>query len=235
MKSCGVLIVEDEQVIAEAIAEILRGNGYSEIWFASSVEEAMESVEEHHPAIVLTDINLGTEKTGIDLGHQLLHRYKIPFIYITSYSSPDIVGKAKHTRPNAYILKPFRNEDLLVAIELALFNANNRVVPPKEEDGLVIREGRAMANVSFENITLIETTGNYSTVNVFNGRKRLVRFSIDEIESRLKRRPFIRIHESYLINGNYITETRATTLLVNGRELPIGTNYLPVVESYFRC
>jgi DNA-binding LytR/AlgR family response regulator len=182
----------------------------------------------------LTDINLGTAETGIDLGHQLLNRYRIPFIYITAYSTPDLVGKAKHTRPNAYILKPFRNEDLLIAIELALFNTHHKVAPPKDE-GLIVREGRAMANIALESIAWLETTGMNTIVNSSNGRKRVVNYTIDQLEEQLKRKPFLRIHEFYLINCTYITETRASAIVVKGRELPIGRNYQSAVESYFRC
>jgi two-component SAPR family response regulator len=117
------LIVEDEFLIAETISEILTNIGCFKIRMVSTVEEAITEIELRKPQIVLTDINLGREKTGIDLGNLLHTKYHIPFIYITSHSSPEILGKAKHTRPNAYIIKPFKNEDLMVAIELALFNS----------------------------------------------------------------------------------------------------------------
>ncbi|HTF02641.1 MAG TPA: hypothetical protein VK826_01395 [Bacteroidia bacterium] len=49
-------------------------------------------------------------------------------VHPASYSTPEIVAKAKFTIPNAYIIKPFKNEDLLVAIELALFNSPQKKV-----------------------------------------------------------------------------------------------------------
>ncbi len=117
------LIVEDELLIAEHISGILTKAGYVNNTIAISVDEAIESIEKHRPDMVLTDIALGNQRTGIDLGQLLFEQYKISFIYITSHSSPEILTKAKHTHPNAFLVKPFKKEDLLVAIELALFNS----------------------------------------------------------------------------------------------------------------
>jgi two-component system, LytTR family, response regulator LytT len=235
METCDVLIVEDEIVIAEAIADILTHSGFTNIRITDSVEEALNEMERRKPGIVLTDINLGREKTGIDLGHQLLHRYRIPFIYITSYSSPEIVGKAKHTFPSAYILKPFKNEDLLVAIELALFNSHNRYIAGPGDPVLSIKDGRAMTNVAFRNIAWIEATGSFTTVNASNGKRKVVKDTLNHIEKQFGKKQFLRIHEAYLVNANYITETRPASVVVNGHELPIGKDYQDSVSAFFHC
>jgi two-component system, LytTR family, response regulator LytT len=234
-KASDILIVEDELVIAEAIAEILKNSGYTDIRITDSVEQAIKEIEASRPSLILTDINLGKEKTGIDLGHLLQFRYRIPFIYITSYSNPEIVGKAKHTLPNAYIIKPFKNEDLLVAIELALFNSSNKYENIGEGRELVLKEGRAMVSLSCRNIMWVEAIGNYTSINISNGKRRVMRTSMTEIESQLNCKPFMRIHESYLVNCAYITETKPNAILINGNELPIGKGYQTFVSSYFNC
>jgi DNA-binding LytR/AlgR family response regulator len=235
MEKCDVLIVEDEVVIAEAIAEILTVSGYNDIYISDSVENALATIEKCRPKIVLTDINLGSEKSGIDLGHQLLYRYRIPFIYITSYSGAEIVAKAKHTRPSAYIIKPFKNEDLLVAIELALFNSDNKFIPLQEDQCFTIQEGKAMTSLPIKNIMWFETTGGFTTIKVPNGRKRVLRYPISELEKQFSNKTFLRIHDSYIINCNYVTETRKNSIIVNGNELPVGADYQNRVYSYFNC
>ena len=97
------LIVEDEFLIAETISEILKNRGYKKVRLVATIEEAITEIEICKPNMVLTDINLGNQKSGIDLGELLLNKYQIPFIYITSHSSSEILNKAKYTRPNAYI------------------------------------------------------------------------------------------------------------------------------------
>lgn len=230
-----ILIVEDEVIIAETIADILKSSGYHNIRMAESVEDAINRIEMRAPSLILTDINLRQSKTGIDLGHLLNTRYKIPFIYISSYSSPEIVGKAKHTRPSAYIVKPFKNEDLLVAIELALFNSNNKYLNNKNEKVLMIQEGRAMTTLSFKNIVWVEAAGEFTSINVSNGKKRVLKHSIKDIATQLHFKPFLKISDECVINCSYITETRARSIIVNGNELPIGKEYLDTVTSYFNC
>lgn len=216
------LIVEDEFLIAETISEILANIGCSKIRMVSTVEEAITEIEFCKPQIVLTDINLGREKTGIDLGNLLHTKYQIPFIYITSHSSPEILGKAKHTRPNAYIIKPFKNEDLMVAIELALFNSTANTNNASAFQELIVKEGRAIVRLNCDDIKWMETEGNYTTINLMDAKRRVVRIPISELQQQLSTQQFVRIHKSYLINKKYITEIRTNSILIKDLELPIG-------------
>ena len=98
------LIVEDELLIAETISDLLKKEGAQNITIVESVEEALSHIETNHTDLVLTDIALGNEQTGIDLGNLLYTKYHIPFIYITSHADKAMINKVKHTRPNGYIV-----------------------------------------------------------------------------------------------------------------------------------
>jgi DNA-binding LytR/AlgR family response regulator len=228
------LIVEDEFLIAETISEILTNIGCSKIRMVSTVEEAIAEIEFRKPQIVLTDINLGREKTGIDLGNLLHTKYHIPFIYITSHSSPEILGKAKHTRPNAYIIKPFKNEDLMVAIELALFNSTTNINNASAYQELIVKEGRAIVRLNCDDIKWMETEGNYTTINLVDAKRRVVRIPISELQQQLPTQQFVRIHKSYLINKKYITEVRTNSVIIQENELPIGRAYQAFVSDFFK-
>lgn len=227
------LIVEDELLIAEGIAALLGGAGYERVRIVESVEEAVKEIENRPPTIVLSDIALGKEKTGIDLGEMLQNKYHIPFIYVSSHSSPEILGKAKHTRPNAYLVKPFKNEDLLVAVELALFNISNGP-SNKTSAELTIKEGRVIVKLYCNDILWIEADGNYAMIYVMNGKRRLVRMSITELESQLTPDLFLRTHKSYLVNREHVTEIRSGSLLVKGQEIPIGRAFHTNVAASFK-
>lgn len=227
------LIVEDEFLIAEMISEILTNAGHKSIRMVDSVEDAVKEIESRRPDIILTDIALGKDKTGIDLGHLIHSNYRIPFIYVSSHSSPEILGKAKHTRPNAYIVKPFKAEDLLVAIEFALFNSDNAIKAREDEEELVVKEGRAIVKLAHSDIMFFEADGNYTTILMNNGRKRIVRTPISEFESQLNDKVFIRIHKSYIVNHIYVKEVTSSHLFISGQELPIGRTYQPSVFSRF--
>lgn len=229
------LIVEDELLIAETISDILINAGCNQIRIVSSVEEAIREIEQRKPQLVLTDINLGEEKTGIDLGKLLQSVYHIPFIYITSHSSPEILGKAKHTRPNAYIIKPFKNEDLLVAIELAIFNSTEAPASKTESSELVIKEGRAMVRLDCNNITWLEADGNYTTVNLADSKRKVIRTSLSDLQEQLSPHQFIRIHKSYVVNKAQVSEIRANSVMITTHnELPVGRSYRQALDEIFK-
>jgi DNA-binding LytR/AlgR family response regulator len=227
------LIVEDELLIAENISVILTGCGYNDIRIATSVPEAEKEIQDKKPDLVLTDINLEADRSGIDLGHLLNKKYHIPFIYITSHSSFDILQKAKHTLPNAYIVKPFKKEDLIVAIELALFNINTRSLHPGSCE-LLVKEGRAMIKLDCDQITWLETEGNYVTINLHDGKRKVVRVPLSELQEQLPSKQFVRIHKSYLINKRHVTEVRSSGVMVSGTELPVGRAFQSEVDSFFK-
>lgn len=228
-----ILIVEDELLIAEMIRETLLDAGYKNIRAAVSVEEAIVQIETQKPDIILTDIELGRARSGIDLGKLLHTKYFVPFIFITSHSSADIVSKAKHTRPNAYIIKPFKSEDLLVAIELALFNSFHKHETVEEDETLLVKEGRAMIKLIYDDIAWLESSGNYTIINLSSQKRRVIRDSLAEFENRLNASNFIRIHKSFLVNKDFVTKVGFGKLFIKERELPIGRKYQPEVNSFF--
>lgn len=228
------LIVEDEFLIAETISEILSNAGFLQVRIVSSLEEAITEIDTRRPDMVLTDINLGKEKSGIDLGELLYKKYHIPFIYITSHSSPEILGKAKHTRPNAYIVKPFKNEDLIVAIELALFNSTKEGDNSGDFSELIVKEGRAIVRLNSNDIKWMETEGNYTTINLVDAKRRVVRIPISELQQQLSAQQFVRIHKSYLVNIKYVTEVRANSIFIKEQELPIGRAFQASVADLLK-
>jgi two-component system, LytTR family, response regulator LytT len=232
-KNCGVLIVEDELLIAEHILRTLKVAGYLDISVATTVEEAITTIHLLKPHIVLTDIMLGTKKTGIDLGELLHSQYKIPFIYITSHSSSDMLAKAKHTHPNAYLVKPFKKEDLIVAIEFALFNAE-LTAKTAFEKSLIIKDGHAIAQIPFDTILYLEAEGNYTSLYISNGKKRLVRTAISELYNQLPTNNFIRIHRSFVINKNCVSEYETKYVYINETKLPVGRMYKDQLDTLFK-
>ncbi len=231
MKKTRFLIVEDELLIAETIVNFLKIEGYENVEMAETVEEAIACIEKSEIEFVLTDIALGQQQTGIDLGNKLFTKYKIPFIYITSHADKAMIDKAKHTRPNAYIIKPFKKEDLLVAIELALFNAANSTIKANDSEELIVKDGRAIVRLHHANILWLETEGNYTVIHLINEKRRIIRRALTEFEEELPKSNFIRIHKSYLINKKQVSEVRTNSIIINGLELNIGRSYQDNVKN----
>jgi CheY-like chemotaxis protein len=115
-----VLLVEDDNVIARVAEWRLKNLGYRVCGRAVSGAEAMELVVKSKPDVVLMDINLQGEIDGIETAKMIKKGFNIPVIYVTSHSDGPTLERAKATNPDGYIVKPFEDKDLRVAIELAL-------------------------------------------------------------------------------------------------------------------
>lgn len=119
-----VLIVEDEFIEANDIQLILTKAGYAVCGIARSVDVALTMAEKEKPDFVLVDIFLKGKLTGIDLA-RLLNERNIPFIYISANSNEDILAAAKTTHPYGFIVKPFREKDLLITMEIAQYRSEH--------------------------------------------------------------------------------------------------------------
>jgi DNA-binding NtrC family response regulator len=120
-----ILIVEDEFIIADVLDGILRSAGYEVCGIADSVKEALEMVIRFKPEFVLLDIYLKGKQTGIDLAHQLTER-DIPFLYISANSNQKVLDAAKSTHPYGFVIKPFRDRDVLTALDIAFYRYDNQ-------------------------------------------------------------------------------------------------------------
>lgn len=115
-----ILIVEDEFIVANDLRIMLQKAGYKVCGIAPSVAKALDLIKTKNPDWVLLDIFLQGTKTGIDLAGQL-SEMGIPFIYISANTNQAILEAAKATEPYGFLVKPFREKDLLVMLDIALY------------------------------------------------------------------------------------------------------------------
>jgi two-component system cell cycle sensor histidine kinase/response regulator CckA len=115
-----ILIAEDESLIAEELRTRLQRMGLVVTAAVASAEEALEAVARTAPDLVLMDIQLKGRMDGIEAADSIRQRYHVPVIYLTAHSDFATIARAKVTEPFGYLLKPFDERDLRIAIELAL-------------------------------------------------------------------------------------------------------------------
>ncbi|HEX9513911.1 MAG TPA: sigma 54-interacting response regulator [Puia sp.] len=115
-----ILIVEDQFVEANDLRLMLEKAGYTVCGIARSVPKALEILKEEKPGLVLLDIFLKGRLTGIDLAKQLREE-NIAFVYLSANSNEDILAAAKATEPYGFLVKPFREKDVLVTLEIARY------------------------------------------------------------------------------------------------------------------
>ncbi len=115
-----ILLVEDDDVIAKVADWRLKNLGYEVCGRATTGAEAMELVVNNRPDLVLMDINIRGDVDGIETARMIKNGFNIPVVYVTSHSDGPTLERAKATNPDGFIVKPFEDNDLRVAIELAL-------------------------------------------------------------------------------------------------------------------
>ncbi len=115
-----ILIVEDEGVIASHITRIVTQWGCQVIGPVSSGEAAIQAVEQSPPDLILMDIKLNGELSGIETATRIRARFDVPIIYITGYTENSLIREATFTAPYGYLVKPVREPELHATLQTAL-------------------------------------------------------------------------------------------------------------------
>ena len=118
-----ILIIEDETIVALDIKSALANLGYVVTSIATNHTEALMSIEENIPNIILTDINLENSIDGIEIVQEIQKTKNIPVIYLTAFSDDDTINRAIQTNPVGYLLKPFQTNELKSTILLAIYKS----------------------------------------------------------------------------------------------------------------
>ena len=116
-----IMIVEDEEIVAADIQTSIEKMGYAVCAMASSGLEAIQKAGLTQPDLALMDIVLKGSMDGIEAAAQIKKLYKIPVVYLTAFGDDGILQRAKISAPYGYIIKPFRDRDLQIAIEISIY------------------------------------------------------------------------------------------------------------------
>jgi len=114
-----VLIIEDEPIIAMDIEMIVRDMGHDVTGIAVTRDEAVQMASEHRPGLVLADIQLADDSSGIDAVKDILAKFSVPVIFITAF--PERLLTGERPEPTFLITKPFQRATVKAAIAQALF------------------------------------------------------------------------------------------------------------------
>ncbi len=114
-----VLIIEDEPLIAMDLETIVRDLGHDVSAIAVTRDEAVSSARARRPGLVLADIQLADDSSGIDAVRDILHEFAVPVIFITAF--PERLLTGERPEPTFLITKPFQRATVKAAIAQALF------------------------------------------------------------------------------------------------------------------
>lgn len=150
-KPLRVLIVEDEALLAEQLQDRLARNHYQVVDMADTAPRAVEAARTWRPDLVLMDIRLKNETDGIEAALQIYGELGIPAIFLTAHSDRLTLSRAVQAAQFGYLVKPVREQDLVIAIEMAISRHEiERRMKEREVSHLAIIEAAAEAIVGLD-------------------------------------------------------------------------------------
>ncbi|MBP9839025.1 MAG: response regulator [Proteobacteria bacterium] len=116
-----IIIVEDDSIVAMDLQELVVSFGYDVVGVFPTAEQVLESYKDLAPDLLLVDITLAGKMDGITLVKELGKETNIPIIYLTAHYDENTIAKATETKPYSYVLKPYKEVELKVALQIALY------------------------------------------------------------------------------------------------------------------
>ena len=113
-----ILIAEDETIIRLDLRDLLERAGHEVVAEARDGEEAVELAREHAPELAVLDVKM-PRLDGIEAARRILADQAIPIVMLTAYGQDELVGRAVEAGVFGYLVKPFREQDLVPAIAAA--------------------------------------------------------------------------------------------------------------------
>ena len=241
MSEIKVFVVEDESIVSKDIQQSLKRLGYQVCGSASSGEKAIEGITEAKPDVILMDIMLKGEMTGIETADIIKQSIHTPVIFLTAYADNATLEKAKKIQPYGYIIKPFKEVDLHTSIELAIYKHKKIVEVEKERDFLFsivenkdnapndfifVKSNSQFVKINLKEIMFIEALKDYVVINLLNKRYTIYS-TMKDIYVKLGAVDFVRIHRSFIIRLDKISSIDYPNLRLDGIDkfFPIGGSY----------
>ncbi|AEG02775.1 GGDEF domain-containing response regulator [Methylomonas methanica] len=236
MLASRILIVEDEGIIAMDLRRQLTDFGYEVVATAFSGGQAISLAKQHKPDLVMMDIVLKGEMDGICAAQAIKDALQIPVIFLTAYSDPATLRRAKTTGAYGYLIKPFRPDELHASIEVALYKHQLERKLKQSEQWF----GKTLHCIS-DSVIATDAEGRIRFMNpaaetVVDQRLEQVRDTpignlvtlLDESDRKVIENPVLKT-----LRNLEVTQLDCATLLVNqsGVEIPVDDGAAPILDD----
>ncbi|MDZ4824156.1 MAG: response regulator [Flavobacteriales bacterium] len=234
-----ILIIEDDGIIRKDIEKSLKKMGYDVAGHTDNGTRAIELAHELKPDLVLMDIMLKGDMSGIEAAEFIKRDRDVPVIYLTSHSDDATLAKAKITEPHGYVIKPFKEIDLHTSIEMAVHKHSKEKELKVEfdllkalskynrtADYLFIKHHAKLTRINHGDIYYVEALKDYVMI-ITRDHKYTIHGTMKDVERKLLGSTFLRVHRSFIVNLDKIESIISSELIMqdNHREIPIGGLY----------
>jgi len=238
-----ILIVEDEELFADQLEMLVEKLGYEHLDTVDNSVDALISIKQTMPDLILMDVYINGEHDGIELASLIHASHSVPIIFITSLRDDLTFKRASRAQPLNFLVKPFDQLQLQRAIELTVRRLmKNAKQPPALskpvctpeadttewtgdflfQEHFFIKTRQQLEKVAVAEVLYLEADGHYCKVHT-ELRKFLVHQSLADLSARLPQNQFMSTHRSYFVNLS-----RITAINVQDNVIKLGTHEVPL-------
>ncbi len=239
MKRARILVVEDESLVAQDLGRTLGKMGFEVPAAADSGEEAIRLAEEIRPDLVMMDIKLKGRMEGIEAAGVIRSTMGVPVIFLTAHSDTTTVERAKNAGAYGFILKPFKDRELEITIEMSLqrlelekeLNESRRIIEKRQEQYRQL--------VEYANDIIIQTDSEGRILYVNPAAERITGYRSEELIGRRydefihpeQRKPQIKLYSQQVAAGNPIAYYELPLIGKNGSEIWVGQTLTLILKN----
>ncbi|KGL62157.1 response regulator transcription factor [Polaribacter sp. Hel1_85] len=222
-----ILIVEDELLIAFQLKNAVIQQGYLCAGIAINYNSAKEILDSTKVDLVLLDVKISGEKTGLDVALLLNSKFGIPFLFITSFNDSETLANIKKLSPKGYINKPINEATLLTTIDIVFDNLKD-----KTKEFININIGTTTYNINLTELLYIESEHVYVRLH-YRTRSLLIRSSLINFLDLLPNKVFLQVNRSNAVNINFIENVGARDIKINTETIKLSSKYKENFLSIF--
>lgn len=224
MNNKSVLIVEDEVLIANQMKIWLNKNNVTKVDVSIGYNDAILNLKSRVYDLVLLDIQLYGNETGIGIAKWINENLKIPFIFLTSYSDEETLNEVKKVNPIGFINKPIREVNFSMMINLHLDKQKKRI--------LKFETKTKTFTFNLSEIRYLQSEHVYLKIYFSDYTEQLLRCSLSKFLALVPDNVIVQINRSVAINPSFITEKSETNLSLNRNIFTISPNFKENLNSF---
>lgn len=227
-----LILVEDEQDLAENYTEILEGLGYEVLASFDNALNTLDYLSGKKPDLILIDIKIKGEKDGISLARVIQRDFGVPIIFITALSSDRVLEHAFESSPVNYLVKPISRDNFKTALYLAFQNAKGTPVRTGSKK-IKIREKGYVFYLPVDDIVFLKADGLYTVITTRDNKTYLERGILKDLHQQLPKEQFVRVHKTYVVNLQLVKAFNSKQIDVLSYKIPMRRGFYSDFKSLF--
>jgi len=214
--SLACIIVEDLQVAANYLMKCCEKSGQVEVkGHFSNVTDALSYLNENSVDLIFLDVEM-PGANGFELLDQIAFSPKV----ILTTSKKEYAYNAFQYNVSDYLMKPFTYQRFIEALQK--IQPSQETVAANGSDHIYIKADGKLIRLNNDSILYIESMGDYVKFVTNDNKKYITHNTIKNLEEKVSRQHFLKVHRSYIVNLHKIDDMRENILFIKGNEIPVS-------------